>query len=605
MKSILKKLILSSAILGGAFSANAQCWPARFEGVMLQGFFWDSYKGENNSKWTTLSAQSDILSQNFKVIWIPNCAKAATSPSMGYDPVYWFSNHTSSFGSLIQLNSMISKFNSLGTDIIEDLVVNHRSGVSTWTDFPSETWNGKTYKMGPEHICSDDEVASQPGQAKPTGNRDTGEGFHGSRDLDHTSPLVQEHVTDYCKYLLSDLNFSGFRWDMVKGFGGEYVKKYLQASKPKYSVGEYWDGNYDKVAAWIEATGRESAAFDFPLKYCINQGFSQNDMTKLVWLANGTPQPAGMIHNGYQRLSVTFVDNHDTYRDGSKFNGNVLAANAFILFSPGTPCVFLPHWQQYTDQISRMIQIRNAVGVHNESPVKVLKTTKDCYMAEVTGTKGKLVVKIGSAMVSPDGYTDADIKTTGNGYCVWTKTEGIPGGDTPIDNYPKKMYLIGNLSTGSWDMQNAVAADESGNGIYKWHEATLTEAKAGVSESYFSFITTLGSSWDVVNNSDRYGATDSDKPISVNSTADVRQFYGGGDASSAFAWKTTPGTYTITLDLTRNKLTLSDSSAVEEIETEPAAASYYNLQGMRVEEPLPGNIYIKVEGNKSSKVLFK
>ena len=89
------------------------------------------------------------------------------------------------------------------------------------------------------------------------------------------------------------------------------------------------------MAAWIEATGRQSAAFDFPLKFVLNDAFASGDMSKLVWLANGSnPQPAGMIHFGYPQYSVTFVDNHDTYRDNNKFNGNVLAANAFILAAP-------------------------------------------------------------------------------------------------------------------------------------------------------------------------------------------------------------------------------------------------------------------------------
>lgn len=455
MRSTLKTLAVSVLAFFGTFHADAQCWPAKFEGVMLQGFAWDSYKGENDTKWATLTAQSDELSKNFKAIWVPNCARAASFPGMGYDPVYWFGNHTSSFGNMRQLKTMISTFKEKGTDIIEDVVVNHRSGLTNWADFPEETWNGKTYKMGLEHICSNDEVSRQPGQAKPTGARDTGDNFDGSRDLDHTNPVVQEYVTDFCKYLLSDLGFAGFRWDMVKGFGGQYVKKYLEASKPKYSVGEYWDGSYDRVSYWIEATGRESAAFDFPLKYQINRAFSTGNMRELVWLANGTNlQPAGMIHYNYQRLAVTFVENHDTYRDGSKFTGNVPAANAFILCSPGTPCVFWPHWVEYKDEISKIIQIRNAVGVHNESPVRVLQSDNNCYMAEVTGTKGKLVVKIGSAWISPEGYSNDDIKTSGNDYCIWTKVDlsGIDeieaDTDTSAEWYTLQGVRVQNPSAG-------------------------------------------------------------------------------------------------------------------------------------------------------------
>ena len=454
MKLLHKSILSLSALLlaGSGVQAANYAWPERFEGVMLQGFYWDSYKGADNTKWSTLTQKADELSKYFKVIWVPNSAKPASSPSNGYDPVYWFTNHNSSFGSESQIREMIKTYRAKNVDIIEDVVINHRSGVSNWTNFPSETWNGKTYKLGPEHICNNDEVAWASGQAKPTGAADTGENFDGSRDLDHTNRTVQEHCKAYCTFLLQDMGYAGFRYDMVKGYSGQYTKIYNEASKPKYSVGEYWDGSYDAVKMWIESTGRQSAAFDFPCKYAINEAFHNNDMTKLVWKANGTTnQPAGIIHFGYAQYAVTFIDNHDTYRDGSKFNGNVLAANAFILCSPGTPCVFWPHYSQNKEAIQALINVRNAVGVHNQSAVTVLKSTRDCYMAEVTGSKGKLVVKIGPSMDSPNGYSNSDIKASGNDYCVWSKVGGVEN-PTPIEPVdPGASYNIyWDNSTAKW-----------------------------------------------------------------------------------------------------------------------------------------------------------
>lgn len=446
--NLLKSALAASmlCLMAGSLQAANYAWPERFEGVMLQGFYWDSYQGTDNTKWATLTSMSDELSQNFKVIWVPNSAKAASNPGMGYDPVYWFTNHNTAFGTEAQLRTMISTFKSKGTDIIEDVVINHRSGVSNWTNFPAEKWNGVTYQLGPQHICSNDEVAWASGQAKPTGAADTGDNFDGSRDLDHTSAEVQNNCKNYCKFLIEDLGYAGFRYDMVKGYAGRYNKIYNEYSKPKYSVGEYWDGNYDAVAGWIEATGRQSAAFDFPCKYAINEAFHSGDLTKLVWKANGTTdQPAGLIHFGYPQYAVTFIDNHDTYRDGSKFNGNVVAANAFILCSPGTPCVFWPHYVQNKKAIQELIAVRNACGIHNQSAVKVLKSTSNCYMAEVTGTKGTLVVKIGSDMSSPSGYTNSDIKATGTDYCVWSKTGGVTPIPTPD---PFKVYF--NNSSSKW-----------------------------------------------------------------------------------------------------------------------------------------------------------
>ncbi len=603
----LLKYSLPAALIclaSGSMQAANYAWPERFEGVMLQGFYWDSYQGTNNTKWTTLTSMSDELSQNFKVIWVPNSAKAASNPGMGYDPVYWFTNHNSSFGTEAQLRTMISTFKAKGTDIIEDVVINHRSGVSNWTNFPAETWNGVTYKLGPEHICRNDEVAWASGQATPTGDYDTGDNFDGSRDLDHKSVEVQNNCKNYCKFLLEDLGYAGFRYDMVKGYAGWANKIYNEYSKPKYSVGEYWDGQYDAVAAWIESTGKQSAAFDFPCKYAINEAFHSGDLRKLVWKENGTTdQPAGLIHHWYQQYAVTFIDNHDTYRDGSKFNGNVVAANAFILCSPGTPCVFWQHYVQNKKAIQELIAVRNSCGIHNQSPVKVLKSEYNCYMAEVTGSKGTLVVKIGSDMSSPAGYSSSDIKAVGNDYCVWTKTN-VSRPDNPVNpaNYPANLYLLGNLEGYNWASAHGIPQTSKEGGVYTWDNVTFADSSDG--NSYFSFLTQLDSkdgAWTLANQGDRYGATANDKEILVNKTEQIQKFAGNADAASCKAWKVLPGKYSVTADLSKMQILLKASTmAVESIENENLTPVYYNLQGQKVENPEKG-IYIVVRGNRSFK----
>ena len=88
--------MLAAGVLGvaalGTPTASAIGWPADYQGVMLQGFYWDSY---DDTKWTNLEAQADELSKYFKLIWIPNSGKCAY---MGYMPQYWFTTHNSAFG---------------------------------------------------------------------------------------------------------------------------------------------------------------------------------------------------------------------------------------------------------------------------------------------------------------------------------------------------------------------------------------------------------------------------------------------------------------------------------------------------------------------------
>ena len=683
-------LALCAASLGAGTSyARNYAWPENYEGVMLQGFFWDSY---DDTKWTNLESQADEIGEYFRLIWIPNSAWCGSTRNMGYMPQYWFTNHKSAFGSEEELRSMIATYKEKGTGIIADVVVNHRNGVTGWYDFPEEEWNGRKWSIGLDGICSNDEMANQPGQPKPTGAKDTGDNFDGCRDLDHTNANVQDNVKNYCKFLLEDLGYAGFRYDMVKGYGGEYTKIYNEYSRPTYSVGEYWDGSISAVTAWIDKTGKQSAAFDFPVKYRINSAFANNNMVYLVQ----SGQPAGLLSKPeYRRYSVTFVDNHDTYRDGSKFNGNVIAANAYILCSPGTPCVFLPHWKQYTLQIKRLIRVRNAVGVNNRSAVEVLETNKDVYMARVTGSKGELVVAIGTPSSTPAGYTESDIVTRGNGYTVWTKTAvdlsgleapkeaftvyfdnsdsrwetphihywggtsseypgvamthrkttiweyTLPAGtthvlfndgngddtktdeffaepenvysaagclgfyeDEGIATYPPYMYAMGTLAAGSWKTNVGVRLKRSGH-AYTADEVELVADKSS-GKAFFSFVSKLASTasdWDTVNSADRFGAMSKDEAVSTAAPAWVKIF-SGGNAGSAYAWKTDAGIYKMTVDLDRMELVLTDAAAIGEVEMDADADApvvYYNLQGVPVANPGSG-AYIRVKGSKVEKV---
>lgn len=604
---ILKYLGGVALLAASSFQALAVGWPANYEGVMLQGFYWDSYA---DSKWTNLESQADELSKYFKLIWIPNSGRCGGYNNMGYMPQYWFTNHNSSFGTEAQLISMINTYKAKGVGFIADCVINHRNGVSNWYDFPTEEWNGKSWHIGLDGICSNDEMAYADGQPKPTGAPDTGDNFDGCRDLDHTNANVQENCKNYVKCLKEKYGYVGMRYDMVKGYSGYYNGIYNDYANVDYSVGEYWDGQYDAVKGWIDATGKKSAAFDFPAKYCINEAFHSNDMTKLVWKANGTTdQPAGMIHFGYQRYAVTFIDNHDTYRDGSKFNGNVVAANAFILMSPGTPCVFLPHYKQHKAAIQKLIEIRNAVGIHNQSSVNVLRSTQDCYMAEITGSKGKAVVKIGSAMVSPSGYSDSDIKTAGTDYCVWTKVniQGGGGGQQGGD-LPESLYVIGETARHPWAFDKGEKMTKTETGFK--HTIDITGGSDDAENGYFSFVKNLSDSWMNLNASGNRVAPSIDTPLTVNGAA--APFSELSDGSAAKAFYAPVGKYNLIIDWPAKTARLVSVTGIDEIGSDnisifdtDAATAYYTLDGRPVSMPLAPGIYIERKASQTRKIIVR
>ena len=384
--------------------AVAQGWPSGYQGVMLQGFYWDSY---NDSKWTVLEAQADELAEFYSLVWVPQSGYCSGYVSMGYDPLYWFTNYSSSFGNKAQLQSMINTFKNKGIGTIADVVINHRKNVSNWVDFPAETYKGVTYQLKSTDICRDDDGGAALNWANSNGyslsaNNDTGEDWSGMRDLDHKSTNVQNNVKAYIKMLLDDLGYAGFRYDMTKGYAAQYTGMYNSYANPTYSVGEYWDGNQSAVKSWIDGTKVngvvQSAAFDFPFRYAVRDAVNNNRWTNLSGSGKGLN-----TESSYRRYSVTFVENHDTqYRDASNpqdpLNQYAEAANAYMLAMPGTPCVFLKHWMDYKESIKQMIYARQLAGITNTSvnAQQASNSSSNYYVQRVSGTRGALLVAMGS-----------------------------------------------------------------------------------------------------------------------------------------------------------------------------------------------------------------
>ncbi len=403
------------------------------EDVMLQAFYWDSQK---ETSWTKLTSSSSDIAKSFTCVWLPPSASAeggntVGGTNVGYHPREW-NNQNSCWGTADNLKKLISTLHADGVKVIADIVINHRAGDTGWGNFTKDDFGSYgSFQLDVNHICSDDEMndASQCSDAnwygKAAGAKDTGENWGGARDLDHTSEYVQQDCEAYLSWLRGDFGYDGWRYDFCKGYDGKYVGIYNDATEPYISVGELWDGSYDVVDAWLEATGYKSMAFDFPMKYAaLNNGLAKKKFSEMAWtnLDDNILRPAGLIHHSSTNAySVTFVDNHDTYRDDSKYTGDVLPAYAFLLSSPGVPCVFWPHWTNklYKTSIEDMIAARKSVGLTNISDVTVTKNST-YYEALAIGRRGSLICRIGSAAPTstPDGYT---LACKGTGWAFFTK----------------------------------------------------------------------------------------------------------------------------------------------------------------------------------------
>lgn len=432
-------------------SLNSQGWASDYSGVMLQGFSWDSY---NESQWKVLEKQADELKGYIDLVWLPQSGKCIeTTQVMGYKPYYYF-NQNSSFGSEAELRSLITKFKAAGIGAIADVVINHRN-TEGWYTFPAETYKGVTYQMQSTDICKNDDGGTTATQAATDGvslsqNNDEGTDFGGCRDIDHKSENVQKVIKAYLKYLKDDLGYTGFRYDMVKGFDGSHVADYNDATGVEYSVGEYWDGN-DKIESWINRTNKKSAAFDFQFRYNVRDAVNGAANGKVTTSSDWSKLNSNdnLMHDAnYRRYAVTFVENHDTQkRSESEQNDplrkDTIAANAYMLAMPGTPCIFQPHWNAYKSEIKEMIAARKYAGITNMSNYANKQSKKTLYVNEVTGTKHKLLVAVGNDAAGYAGETGYTKILSGYHYAYFLSNDA----ETSWTSMPSGSYEEGFKTT--------------------------------------------------------------------------------------------------------------------------------------------------------------
>ena len=406
-------------------SIQAQA-PANSNAIMLQAFYWDSNAA---TSWSQLYNMAGDISGYFDYAWLP--PSAFSSGGTGYHPKQW-SNQESAWGSAEKLKQLINYLKSHNCKAIADIVVNHRDNVSNWCDFyPDNFGTYGSFQFTSAHICRDDEAnydSKSECKGQITGANDTGEKYGAARDLDHTNTYVRNAVKAYLKWMRNEMGYSGWRYDVAKGFSAQYFGEYNDAGGAEISVGEYWDGDYNALWNWVNGTGKKSMAFDFAFKFsALNGGLASNSYGNMAWMDGSTPRPAGLVHSPQsRRYAVTFIDNHDTYREASKYNGDVQKANAFMLSSPGIPCVFYPHWRDNKTAIQNMMKARKAVGLHSESDVQV-QNTSGYYKAYGKGTCGEMLTFIGSnnsqwAGDAPNGggWT---LNCSGTGWAIYTKID--------------------------------------------------------------------------------------------------------------------------------------------------------------------------------------
>lgn len=390
--------------------------------ILLQGFHWNSHSGgldaANRSKksWYSILRENAaaIKAAGFSWVWFPPPSDSL-SPQ-GYIPRRWNVLNTR-YGTEEELKTVIRELEPVKA--MADLVLNHRVGVATsGADFAEPAFADNRAA-----IARDDESGIG------TGHHDTGEKHPAGRDLDHCNPDVRQAIKNYLRRLQS-LGFKGWRYDLAKGYDGRFVGEYNEATGPFFSVGEYFDGDRQKVTNWINASGGRTTAFDFPLRFLLQDAIERDDYRGLRSQNGGRAVPGGLI-GFWPSRAVTFLDNHDTeYRRETEhnhyagirhFSGKMVHLGyAYTLTHGGIPCVFWSHYFDWCPSTRRVIDglilIRRSQGIHARSPVDIKEARKGLYAAVI---EGRVAMKLGASSWSPGGGWR--LALDGEKFAVWTR----------------------------------------------------------------------------------------------------------------------------------------------------------------------------------------
>ena len=333
----MRSLTIGLTLMAALTSAT----PARGEevsGVMLQAWYWDSPLdgGQWWRRLTTLMPQ--LRRWGITSLWVPPPTKAAGGGySSGYD-LYDFYDLGSKdqrgtiptkWGTKAEFLATVAAAHANGIDVYADIVVNHRSGGDQ---------GGYAY----QHLVGSEATGRftmAPWDFHPRGwHGDWYEAVGGLPDIAQEVPYVRDGLFRWIRWFDQQTGVDGYRIDAVKHMKPEFVEGMLwqlqgALGRDRFAVGEFYDGNPNTLQWWVNAVQRRSSVFDFSLFF------------QLLSMAhgNGYYDMRGLRSRFWdERKSVTFCNNHDTYR---RANGLHLfmrsnLAHAFMLASSGYPSVY-------------------------------------------------------------------------------------------------------------------------------------------------------------------------------------------------------------------------------------------------------------------------
>lgn len=373
--------------------------------LILQTFYWEMNTGqyaedfpEEKDLWNLLASRAEeIKSADFDFLWLPPANKGAAGINdVGYGTYDLWDlgefeqkgSRRTKYGNKEELEKAVEVLHDNDLKLLYDAVLNHRLGADkkenvllqdgeeaeVWTKF---TFPGRGDKYSEltlswemfDGVDWDDRTRRAGEYLFETKEWDEAydEDYLMGADIDYENPLIQEDVKDWGKWIINEIDFDGFRFDASKHVDNGFLHEFIEevnndTEKELFFIGEAWENDAESLVNYLDVVNQEKMhVFDFPLRVSFTE-MVKGDLD-MRWLGE-----KGLINqNGYSSRAVTFVENHDTERDGVNEYGTEpilqrkLQAYCFILMRrEGVPTIF---WKDYyvhglKEQIDNLIEAR-------------------------------------------------------------------------------------------------------------------------------------------------------------------------------------------------------------------------------------------------------
>ncbi|KAI0180697.1 glucan 1,4-alpha-maltohexaosidase [Hypoxylon sp. FL1284] len=328
--------------------------------TMLQGFEW--YVPADQKHWVRLERHiPQLKAWGIDNIWIPPACKASSNQGNGYDIYDLYDlgefdqkgSVATKWGTKDELMSLCNTAQSNGVGLYFDAVLNHKFAadrkekceavevdpddrnkevsdkyqIEAWVgfDFPGRGSKYSALKYHWYHFSGVDFNSKNNKSAiykivgdKSQGWADDGDvddekgnyDFLMGSDLDYSHPEVQQDVLAWGKWLAQNMPLKGIRFDAVKHYSEDFLRKFITMLDETYGqgwffVGEFWKDSLQDMTRYLDRMGRKFSLFDAPLVYNFSQ-ISKASSSDLRRVFDDTLVSVMPVN------AVTLVMNHDT-----------------------------------------------------------------------------------------------------------------------------------------------------------------------------------------------------------------------------------------------------------------------------------------------------